>query len=286
MPIDNIAHNVEEYFVGKGIVTIKPIGDDDWFDAGNVPELEFTPNIEELAHLSARAGTRIRDRTVIIEKGGDLRIVLEEWTAQNMAIILLGDTVVIPGSAGPPVTPDLIKIDMMARNAFSAAVRFQGQNDVGAKWNFEFLRVDFVPSGSLNPISEEWGSMEITGRLAAVEVAPGVLKFGRARRMSDGTTPGWFVPADVDVTAIITETDSAQTNIALNTGPGDTAALVDLDQAIALVEAIDDANTAPIIDKLNSAKANVALNTGPGDTAANADINAAETLLNALQTYQ
>lgn len=188
MPMNNTSHNPLEYTVGKGIVTIKPAGDTVWYDVGNVPEFEFTPTVEELAHFSSRGGLRMRDRTVIIETGGDLRIVLEEMTSLNLGIILLGEETVTAGATvGAPSTHVL---EILSKTTFTAAVRFQGMNDVGPKWNLQFHKVDFTPSGSFNPISDEWNAMEVTGRAAAVEIG-GVPSFGTARRMSDGTAPGW-----------------------------------------------------------------------------------------------
>lgn len=184
MPITNVSANVAEYYVGKGIVTIQPDGEVTWFDVGNVPEFEFTPTVEELEHFSSRSGLRTRDLTIVLERGGDLRMMMEEWTSFNMQIILLGEEV---------ITADLHQIEIMSLGQYSAAVRFQGQNTVGPKWNFHFHKVDFLPSGSLNPISEEWANMEVTGRLAAVDIG-GTLKFGYARRLTDGTTPGWQAP--------------------------------------------------------------------------------------------
>lgn len=188
MVINNTSYNVDELYVGKGIVTVKPLGDTQWYDIGTVPEFEFSPTIEELEHFSPRSGVRTRDLTVVIEKGGDLRMIMEEWTSFNMEIILLGDAVVTPGTPTP--AKDIHHIDLLTKTQYSAGVRFQGQNTIGPKWNFHFHRVDFIPTGSINPISEEWGGMEVTGRLAAVDFA-GTLKFGYARRLSDGFTPGW-----------------------------------------------------------------------------------------------
>lgn len=181
MAIDNTSPNVDEYFVGKSIVTLKP--DTTWYDVGNVPEFEFTPTAEELAHFSSRAGLKSRDRTIVVERGGDVRIILEEATSFNMAIIMLGDLVVTPGATTPE---DLHVIDILTKSAYSAAVRSQGQNIVGARWNFQFEKADFIPSGAIGVISEEWGSFEINGRLAAVAG-----KFGTARRMAGGGDPGW-----------------------------------------------------------------------------------------------
>jgi hypothetical protein len=175
----NVSPNVDEYYIGKGILTAKPVGGADWIDVGNVPEIEFTPNIDTLPHNSARAGTRVRDKTVVLEKGGELRIVFDEWTSFNMSIMLLGEEEEDPA--------DTFDIDILSLAQFSAAIRFQGKNDIGPRWNFEFLRVDFVPSGSLNLISEEFGQIEVTGQLAAVA---GV--FGTARRMAAGGDPTAF----------------------------------------------------------------------------------------------
>lgn len=182
MPITNVSHNVAEYYVGKGIVTVATLeAPAVWFDIGNVPEFEFTPTIEELEHMSSRGGVRMRDLTIVLERGGDLRMVMEEWTAFNMSVILMGDIT---------TAADVHTIEIMSKTQFSCGVRFQGMNDVGPRWNFQFHRVDFLPSGSLNPISEEWAGLEVTGRLAAVDFS-GTLKFGYARRMTDGTNPGW-----------------------------------------------------------------------------------------------
>jgi hypothetical protein len=40
---------------------------------------------------------------------------------------------------------------------------FVGTNSVGPKWTFDLPTVEFSPTGSLNPISDEWGGMEVTG---------------------------------------------------------------------------------------------------------------------------
>ena len=182
MPITNVSPNVDEYYIGKGIVTMQPDMTGPWQDVGNVPEFEFTPTTEELPHNSSRQGIRFRDKTVLLEKGGDLRIVLEEWTAFNMAIILLSEAEDV---VGPPAGQE---IDILSKSQFTAAVRFQGKNDVGPRWNFQFNRVDFIPSGSLNPISEEWGNLEVTGRTAATDIGSGVMSFGTATRHTDGST--------------------------------------------------------------------------------------------------
>ena len=90
MPVSLIAPDADNYQVGKGIVSFKPDGAADYIDLGNVAELEYTPNIEKLDHYSSRAGTRTKDKSVVQTRSGTLRILMEELTAQNLSMLLMG----------------------------------------------------------------------------------------------------------------------------------------------------------------------------------------------------
>lgn len=155
MPVSQNSPNVENYYIGKGIVYIKRTEDADYVDVGNVPEFEFTPEIERLEHFSSRAGVRSKDRTVVLEKAATIRLVMEEWTARNLALALLGTV--------DNANPDEVTIDIFSLNSITAAVKFVGTNEVGPKWTFELPNVEFIPSAALNPISDEWGQIEVTG---------------------------------------------------------------------------------------------------------------------------
>lgn len=150
--------NTDNYYVGKGIVKIKMPGDPSAVDVGNVPEFEFTANIERLDHFSSRAGIRSKDKSIVLEKGGTLRIVLEEFTARNLALALLG--------IRDESDPSAVTIDILADSAITCQVEFTGTNDVGPKWSFIFPKVEFVPSSELNLIQEDdWGQIEIEGEV-------------------------------------------------------------------------------------------------------------------------
>lgn len=143
-----------DYYIGKGIVSFQKTGDVAYRDVGNVPEFEFTPALEELEHFSSRSGVRSKDRTIVIEKSGSLRIVLEEFTMSNLALAFLGTlTEDTSGSV----------IDIFAENSITGAVRFVGQNEVGARFQVDFPNVSFIPSGSVGLITDEWGQIELTG---------------------------------------------------------------------------------------------------------------------------
>jgi len=147
--------NVLNYFIGKGIVSFEGR------DLGNAPEVEITPTIEKLDHFSSRAGVRSKDRSIVLERGLQIRIVLEEITAENLRLLLMGSAV-----AGG-------SFDILAVDEIEGELTFEGTNDVGQKVSFTIPSVSFTPSGSLNLISDEWGSIEITGEILSTESSAG-----------------------------------------------------------------------------------------------------------------
>jgi hypothetical protein len=120
------------------------------------------------------SGVRERDRTVVLEKKGTLRIVIEEMTAENLRLALLGT--LEDGSSGDQI------IDIFSESQISAEVWFEGQNDVGPKWNYYFGRVDFIPSSGISLISDEWMTVELNGDVQKVNGT-----FGTAEKIADGT---------------------------------------------------------------------------------------------------
>jgi hypothetical protein len=162
----NIAPDTENLQVGKGIVSFKPKGAADFIDLGNVPELEYKPTIEKLDHFTSRAGIKTKDKSVVISRGGTLRVLMEEITANNLAMLLMGEV----GNDGPAGEPS---VDIFATDIVSGELMFHATNDVGPRWDLHFYNVEFAPSGSFNPISNEWNQIEVTGEvLIASSSAP------------------------------------------------------------------------------------------------------------------
>jgi hypothetical protein len=151
-----MAASTDNYYVGKAIISWKATGDSVFTDLGNVPECEFSFNINKLDHFSSRAGVKSKDKSVIIEKGATVRLVLEEITAHNLALALGGTT--YADSDGNT------SFGMMSVNAQEGILKILGTNEIGAQVNW-IGSVSFAPSGSFNPISDEWGSVEATGEI-------------------------------------------------------------------------------------------------------------------------
>jgi hypothetical protein len=158
--------SIDNYTVGKGIVSFKKVGGADYVDMGNCTEFEFTPEIEKLDHFSSREGVRTKDKSVVLQKSGTVRLVLDEWSVDNLKLAVLGSSAVVGGA-------DVIQI--FDQSSVSGSLKFTGTNDIGPKYEWVFSAVDFIPSSALNLISDEWGTIELTGECAAVSGSFGTI---------------------------------------------------------------------------------------------------------------
>jgi len=148
---------VADYYIGKGIVSFKKAPTETTFrDVGNVPEFEWQPEIEKLDHFSSRSGVKSKDRSIIISKAGQVRVVLEEWTTDNLAVAFLGNITIDGGTK---------HIDIFNNSEVTGQLKFVGTNDVGTKFQLHLLSVSFIPGSAINLISDEWGSLELTGQV-------------------------------------------------------------------------------------------------------------------------
>jgi len=151
-----LSPNIGNYYIGKGLVSIKLLGETEYVDCGNVPTFEFQAKVTQLDHYSSMTGVRVKDFTAVTEISGTLTMVLEEFTARNMGFALLG----LP-SGGPSPTPDVI--DIFSDPVIYGAVKFVGQNDIGPIWTVEFPLVKLSPNKALSLIGNTWGTIDLDG---------------------------------------------------------------------------------------------------------------------------
>lgn len=153
--------NVGNLQVGKGIVSFKKEGDSVFRDVGNVSSLVITPDMTTLDHFSSREGVKKKDISIIIEKKATVVMTMEEFTPENLAIMVVG-AVDMAAVGGP-------EVEIFSQNAVNGWLKFVGTNEVGPKITIDLYNVGFTPSGDLGMISDEWNEMEVTGD---VQVAP------------------------------------------------------------------------------------------------------------------
>jgi hypothetical protein len=142
--------SVDNLRVGKGIMTVSSDGST-WRDVGNCTSFVFAPTLEKLEHFSSREGVKTLDRTVIISKKGTLRATLEEFTKENLTLLLLGTET----STGA--------VEIFAENSQRLQVKFTDTNEVGHQFEWHFLAVDFTPTSELELLSEEWANFTLEG---------------------------------------------------------------------------------------------------------------------------
>jgi hypothetical protein len=162
--------DVSNLAVGKGFILFKPTDQSSFFHVGNVPTFSFTPKVVVLDHFTAMAGSRIKDLTIITEKSGEVKMDLEELTAQNLAMLVMGD---VGNDGGTPPNP---QVQIFSRSSFVGELKFYATNEVGPRWYVDLLSVNLVPSGDFSPIIENaFVKMVVSGSVQAVNGAFGTM---------------------------------------------------------------------------------------------------------------
>jgi hypothetical protein len=165
-----MAASPDNYQISKGKFYVAPVvapGDIEtavWTEVGNVSSATFTQELETLEHFSSMEGVRLKDKTVIIEKSATLVITTDEISAENIRMKVLGSA----WSGGVS--------NIFATNSIERMVKFEPTNEVGPQYEWILYKVDFIPSGDFNLISDEWNNIELTGDVLAVSGAFGTLR--------------------------------------------------------------------------------------------------------------
>lgn len=149
--------NVGNYYIGRGIVSIKIVGEHDYVDAGNCTLMEFEVKPTVLPHFSSRVGVQTKDFTAVTRLEATLRATVDEITGRNLGLLLLGSVTDLAGT----ITVDIFNVPQLF-----AAFKFQGTNTIGPVWTGEFPLVQLTPQKAISLISAgagEWGTIELQG---------------------------------------------------------------------------------------------------------------------------
>jgi hypothetical protein len=158
--------NVANYHIGKGIVSFKEVGASSFVDLGNAPSFLYTPTITKKEHFSSRGGVKTKDFTAITQVGATIKLTLDEMTAENLAIFVLGTISV--DTDGNATIPGLSKIEIVGE------LKVVGTNEIGLQVDW-LGTVSFVPSGDLSFITDV---DDFTKILLEAEVQKDVNGFG------------------------------------------------------------------------------------------------------------
>lgn len=144
------------YTLGRGIVSIG-----EWVgttpptppltDVGNSPRFEVEVTEERLEHFASRSGTRLKDKTVVLETGYTLNFDLDEISVANMQKFLKAS---LTGS-------NVLHANQLLDKEY--AIEFASDNPAGENQKWEFWRVQLNPGGAFNVISDEWSLLTFEG---------------------------------------------------------------------------------------------------------------------------
>ena len=138
--------NVQNYHIGKGIVSFKEAGGSTFTDLGNAPSFQYSPTVEKLEHFSSREGVKTKDFTAITQVGATVTFTLDEITGYNLAFFALAEQ----GTD----TDGNITLSGLSKTEFTGEIKVVGTNDIGQQVDF-LATVSFVPSGDFNFITDE-----------------------------------------------------------------------------------------------------------------------------------
>ena len=138
--------DVQNYHIGKGIVSFQEEGGSTFTDLGNCPSFVYSPAVEKKEHFSSREGIKTKDFTAITQVGATIKFTLDEITATNLAFFALGDV--------DTTVPGAITINGLSKTEFTGEIKVVGTNDIGQKVDFT-ATVSFVPTGDFAFITDE-----------------------------------------------------------------------------------------------------------------------------------
>lgn len=141
--------------IGKGFGLIKRDDDTEFRHVGNAPSVVFTPTAETIEHFTSMEGLKQKDETLTLSQGGTLKLTLEERTALNLGMMVMGDV--------DKTDLENIVINIFARESIVAAFKFYGTNSKGPRWYWSFNQITFTPSGDVEMVSDSYGNTILTG---------------------------------------------------------------------------------------------------------------------------
>ena len=83
--------STQHYSILKGRLFWRGENDTHYRALGNAPSLEYEPSVETRDHYSDMTPVRTKDRSTLVETSATLSIELDEITASNLALALLGE---------------------------------------------------------------------------------------------------------------------------------------------------------------------------------------------------
>ena len=144
MPLTVTSPNVNNYHIGKGVVSFKETGQPSYVDLGNSPSFIYTPQVTKKEHFSSRTGIKTKDFTAITQVGATIKFHLDEITGANLAFFALAT--VTPGT-------NLVTLSGLTKTVYKGDILVTGTNAIGQQVDFT-ATVSFVPAGDFKFVTD------------------------------------------------------------------------------------------------------------------------------------
>jgi hypothetical protein len=141
-----VSPSVQNYHIGKGIVSFQEDGAADFVDLGNAPEFLWTPKVEKKEHFSSREGVKVKDFTAITQVGATIKLTLDEINPANLGLFTLGEV-------GTPDVDGSVTVSAFKKLEIAGVIKVEGTNDIGQHVDFTG-RVSINPTGDFKPITD------------------------------------------------------------------------------------------------------------------------------------
>jgi hypothetical protein len=146
--------SIQNYHIGKGIVSFKEDGASTFVDLGNAPSFVWSPTIEKKEHFSSREGVKVKDFTAITQTGATIKMTLDEINGENLALFTLGEV----GTD----TDGNVTVAAFQKTEKAGIFKVVGTNDIGQQVDFEG-RASVNPTGDFSFITDadDFSTLEI-----------------------------------------------------------------------------------------------------------------------------
>lgn len=161
--------DVRNLAVGTGYIQFKPEGAGSYYHVGNVPSFDFKLKMQTLDHFVPIDGIKVKDYTWTVGLEAEVDMVMEEITATNLAMIMLGDVTTIGG---------VTTVSITARNTRIGALKYTATNEVGPRWLIDLFAVRFNEDGNFDPLTSrksDFNTISVRGSALAVNGSFGTM---------------------------------------------------------------------------------------------------------------
>lgn len=150
--------DVQNYHIGKGIVSFDEGSLGTFVDLGNAPSFVWEPTIEKLEHFSSREGVKTKDFTAVTQTGATITFTLDEVTPETIRLFTLGE---VGAGVGGEIT-----ISAFKSTEINGDIKMVGTNDIGQQVTF-LGTISIIPSGSFSMITaeDEFTVLELTAEV-------------------------------------------------------------------------------------------------------------------------